>query len=381
MASLDPRLNPGPQWGITIVPGLLFDFLVKLPLIISDILVAVVIYRMVYKSLHDERTARSACILWFLNPLVIWVSAAWGMFDTLPALFTILAVYFTMEKKFLYGSVALVVAIAMKYYALVLVFPLLLLAWKEGGKKGLIRTAATTIISLGILLAPSFSSSKLALIQVASGPALSSAYYSGLSIWTIVALFSTADVALLSSGAVALSLLLVYYHILTKRGENGLLPVISSFALPLVPLLLLYTFVGENFLVWLMPFAAILGSTGGITRRLCWSLSTVGLISSFTDSLLPFYFLPVAPWVGGILVTILGFVEPYRVAPSGAVVTGITIGKVFLASLSIASCSILLFLAMRWAKSRDLGGLDARAAENHSEADPGNEAEYSSGRC
>src|SRR5271155_4727484 len=40
ISALDPRLNPGSRWAISVIPGLLYDFLLKLPLIASDTLVA-----------------------------------------------------------------------------------------------------------------------------------------------------------------------------------------------------------------------------------------------------------------------------------------------------------------------------------------------------
>jgi hypothetical protein len=344
MSSLNPQLNPGAQWGITTIPGPIFDFLVKVPLMLSDVLIALIIYSLAKKASGDEGFAASASALWFLNPLVIWVSSAWGTFDALPALFTIGALYLATEKRFVYAGVALSLAVAMKYYAIVLVVPLLYLAWKDSGRKGLLQSGISVAISLLVLFAPLFAETGTAFTQLASGPALSSSYYSGISIWTVVTLFSSTSIATISSIAVAMSLLAVYYVTLTRIRVKSFIPVVSSFALPLLALLLFYSFVGENFLVWLMPFVAILAARNKGTKRLYWALSLVGLISAITDSLLPYYLLPVAPWIGGFLIRLLDLAGPYRVGASGTVGTGMTIGKLFLSGLSIVSFAILILL-------------------------------------
>lgn len=351
MASLDPRLNPGAQWGITVVPGLLFDFLVKLPLIVSDIAVAMIVYKLTYRLSHVREMATSAAALWFLNPFVIWVSAAWGMFDTLPALFTILAAYLAMTRRLTYSAVALAVAIALKYYAVVLVFPLLVMAWRIGGRRELAKAATVFFVSTAILFAPSLTKSGAAVVELSSSPALSSTSYSGLSILTAVTLFATTNVALFSTSMVTGSLLLVYYGIVHRSKVMKASDIIAYFGISLLPLLLFYSYVGENFLIWVLPFGAILASDDSITRRLYWALSLVGLTSSVTDSLLPYYLLPVSPWIGGLLVLILQLAGPYRVAHSGTMARGISTGKLALVSFSLSSFLILFALLLRWFRS------------------------------
>ena len=67
------------------------------------------------------------------------------MFDTLPALFTIIALYLLLERKFDWAAVSLIVASALKYYAIVLLIPLLVIAWQTSGRKELLRTLSFTV--------------------------------------------------------------------------------------------------------------------------------------------------------------------------------------------------------------------------------------------
>lgn len=93
----------------------LFNFVVKLPIVIGDIFVGLIIYRFV-NSRKDEHAAREAFIFWFFNPLVIFTGAMVAQFDVLPALTSLLAFVLFMERKYLLAGVSLGVAIMAKIY-------------------------------------------------------------------------------------------------------------------------------------------------------------------------------------------------------------------------------------------------------------------------
>ncbi len=96
--------------------------------------------------------------------------------------------------------------------------------------------------------------------------------------------------------------------------------------------------------MWIIPFSSILSAKSLRIDRTHWSISILAFISSITDSLLPYYMLPVSPWIGGLLVSMLGLAAPARVAPSGVPVEGITFGKIFLSALGVISFVILLLM-------------------------------------
>jgi Gpi18-like mannosyltransferase len=346
ISSLDPRLNPGAPWNITVVPGLLFDFLVKLPLIASDTIVAILLYRIVLRFSSDERMAISASVAWFLNPLVIWVSSGWGMFDTLAVLFTVLSLYFVMENKFAYSGLALTAAVAMKYYPVVLMIPLFAIAWREGGRKGLVHLTLAIVGASVFLFLPLLAQSLQGFGSlIAGGPQLAM-NYSGLSFWTAITLFQPVPYqAVISSALVATSLGGVYY-LIAKSSSRNPHSYSAYFAFSIIPLLLFYRFVGENYFVWLIPFASILVLRSTRARILLWTLSVVALISSVTDSLLPYYLLPVAPWIGKYLIQMLSMVSSYRVANGGVVDHTISVGKIVLSALGIAAAVLLVLMAL-----------------------------------
>jgi GPI transamidase subunit PIG-U len=347
ISALDPRLNPGARWGISVIPGLLYNFFLKIPLIISDALVAFFIFKIVVRSGRSENIAALAAALWFLNPLVIWVSSGWGMFDTIPTLFTVLALYFLLDGKYNLTAIMIVIAIFLKFYAAILLFPIFLIMWKKSGFRGILSPLAATLIVTAIFSIPLlFVSNPLSYIT--SSAAASAFQYSGLSIWTALSLgISSSNFSLISDILVLAGLIITYFFILKSNlFTNELRNSVSFFLIPIAVLLLFYKFVGENYFVWIIPFSAVLVSDQVHIGKLHWSISFLALVSSVTDSLLPYYMLPLSPWIGSALISMLGLVAQDRVSPNGTAVQGITFGKVFLSSLGVLSLILLLLMIL-----------------------------------
>ncbi len=352
MTSLDPRLNPGAPWNIPIVPGLLFDLLVKLPLIASDLIIGVLLYKVVKKHFGDANAATSISMLWVLNPLTIWVSSGWGMFDTLPVLFTVLAFYFVLEERFGVAGISLSVAMMLKYYGVVLVFPLVFIVWRFYGKKAAIRGIFWMCLSSFGFLVPLIAGAAKGGISPLS-TSMNGLRYSGLSFWSSITLFwPTTDQLLISGVLIVFSLLGVYTWIAVKSPNGKFHASSIAFALPITALLSVYWFVGENFIIWILPFAAILTLRGKIAKAGYWLISLLALLTSVTNSLVPYYLLPVAPWIGSFLVSIIVAISPYKVAPQGTVSTGVGLGKVFLSAGGILSTLILILLAISWVRGQ-----------------------------
>lgn len=356
ISSLNPQLNPGAPWDITVVPGLLFDLLIKLPLILSDTLVAILIHRIVLRQFNEEKLAVAAASMWFLNPLVIWVSSGWGTYDTLPVLFTVLSLYFLQERKFPAAGLALVVAIAMKYYAVVLVIPLLLIAWKEGGRKKLLQSSLTICISSIVLFLPLIKQIVVGVTPIVVGPPQLGTTYSGLSLWSAVTLFQPIpDLGILSIVSASILIVCIYFW-MGKKYTGRLLSFNAYFGISIIPLLLLFRFVAENYFVWLVPFLSIFALGNKRVKYLLWALTSVAFLSSITNSLLPYYMLPMAPWIGGFLAGLLSVATPYRVSSAGAVASTFSVGKIFLAGLGIVSAALLVLILFTWL-SAESGGI------------------------
>ncbi len=269
------------------------------------------------------------------------------MFDTFPALFTVLALYFVLQRKFTITGLFIVAATLTKFYAIVLLVPLILIVWRKGGLRSAWWFLGTTSLFALLAAIPLFFISNPLSYVTATTPSLAF-QYAGLSLWTAVSLiFSGPYLNLISYALVIAGLSFVYFFMFrTKSSYGELTTIVSYFLIPIIILLLFFKFVGENYIVWLVPFSAILAVSNTRILKTHWSISLVALLSSVTDSLLPYYMLPLSPWIGGFLASMLGLVSSERIAPNGTVVQGITFGKLFLSALGLISFVILVLMLL-----------------------------------
>lgn len=200
-----------------------------------------------------------------------------------------------------------------------------------------------------VLSAPLLSETASSYASVVGGSASSGLSYSGLSFWTAITLFVTGINFSLISDALVVALLAIAYVWMWRRSPVfDLFSASIYFGLPILVLLAAFRFVGENYFIWVLPFAAIIASRGGHYKVLFWAMSILALVSSMTDSLLPYYVLPMAPLIGHYLVGILGSVAPYRVAAGGSVTQALSLGKLYLSAIGLLATAILALTAREW---------------------------------
>lgn len=346
VSQLNPVLLPGPQYPILLVPGILFDILVKTPLIASDTVIAILVYKMVLKSLRNERLAVSAAAIWFLNPLVFWVSSGWGMFDTIPTLFTVLSLYFLEGERPIASGASLAIATALKYYAIVLFLPAGILILGKRGSKAVASFGLSALVGLFVLFIPYAEAATGRIASLVAGISVCDCqgiHSSGLSFWSTVTLFFPLNQNQLYLLILVPAMALTLRPLFRQREIEGISNSSLFYSAPLLTLLAFYKFVGENYLVWAMPFLAILAVTHQNVRKPVLALGFVGALSSVTSSLLPYYFLPASPWIGSYLVSALAFLMPYQVSPGGTLVSGLTVGKAYLAGIDVVASGLILF--------------------------------------
>lgn len=73
--------------------------LFKLPVILADLGISIIIYKLVLKLTKSANKAILGMTLYFLNPITIFVSGAWGQTDSLVALFGIISFLLLLRKK------------------------------------------------------------------------------------------------------------------------------------------------------------------------------------------------------------------------------------------------------------------------------------------
>lgn len=96
-----------------------FNLAFKMPLMIADYLTAVLLYHFV-SLMKDRESARRVFVLWFLNPLVIFISSIYGNFDVLAVFFSVLSLYSMYRKMYLSAGLAIGLGIAFKLFPMYL---------------------------------------------------------------------------------------------------------------------------------------------------------------------------------------------------------------------------------------------------------------------
>lgn len=137
----------GGDRGVTIL-------LMKLPIIVADVLCGVLLWHMARLRGLNSNRAYFIASLYLFNPLTIFISSVWGMFDAIPAFFTLLSLYFLIAGRETASAISLGLATSFKIYPAILMPPILLdLFNKRGYRQAVLSvvipfTAVLLLVSL-----------------------------------------------------------------------------------------------------------------------------------------------------------------------------------------------------------------------------------------
>ena len=105
-----------------IIPNfLLYNLAIKLPIIAANICLAYLVRHILNKLGVQGKTSRRAWIFMLFNPFLLIASSAWGQFDPVVALLSLLSLLFISEGKLTSPAILLALAISLKPTALPLV--------------------------------------------------------------------------------------------------------------------------------------------------------------------------------------------------------------------------------------------------------------------
>ncbi len=116
-----------------IIPSIfLYNLLIKLPIIAANILLAFLVADILKKLDVEQEIRWKAWVFLLLNPFLLYFATAWGQFDSIVALFSLLALVLLYSEKPRISAVLLALAIALKPIALpILPVSLVFLAGKS----------------------------------------------------------------------------------------------------------------------------------------------------------------------------------------------------------------------------------------------------------
>jgi hypothetical protein len=277
----------------------LFNLIIKTAFIISDILSAILIYKIVYEK-YGRNAAGFSFVLWFLNPMLIWVSSIWGMFDSLAAFFTILSMYFLIKGKNSRSALSLAVASGYKLFPILLLVPIGIYMYRgTPSLRRLVSPALSFLFAFVLLFIPLLQHPSFFIQSYLSSPANSPAsdpsQTYGLTYWSL-APFTNISGIMANDLSI---LLLIELGIITASISIVILLKKCTFANLLFCQLLTtstiffsYLRVNEQWFVWLLPPLVMLSATGSIKKRYIILISSIAMFYSWVNSLFAAFFLP-----------------------------------------------------------------------------------------
>lgn len=141
------------------INGALMNFFMRLPSLLSDLLLATLIY-LVIKQRKKEKLAIIGSSLFLFNPVVIYNSSFWGQMDAVNNLFFYLSLFFLTRKAYFKTIVFLSLSLLVKFSLLFFLPILLLIVYKKinNAKRFSVYIIASliiiTILTLPISLTP-----------------------------------------------------------------------------------------------------------------------------------------------------------------------------------------------------------------------------------
>lgn len=129
--------------------------LLKLPAIISEIIIAVLVFRAASKE-AGKRFGLLCSLLILFNPALFFNSSVWGQIDPVFALFIVICLYYLKKENYLAGALFFAIALLVKPQAIMFA-PVVGLAFlyalfkRRGLKKALIGISGGLVIVAGVL--------------------------------------------------------------------------------------------------------------------------------------------------------------------------------------------------------------------------------------
>jgi hypothetical protein len=167
-----------------------------------------------------------------------------------------------------------------------------------------------------------FVPSQVVVASFASNPVTNPLAF-GLTYWSVFLLDRTVNAPL--SGAfiflvcgllVAISVTLTFWKIGKMTFQRREFDLVTSMLFCVLALFLSFRIILEPWFVWALPFLIILCMGGRVKGAFYWGASLIALLYACLNCPLPFFFLPVAPWIGNSLVSNVNFIlrfDPVRI--------------------------------------------------------------------
>lgn len=285
-----------------------FEGLAKIPLVVFDTLLAALLYRIVAVRFRKPEAARVVAVLFYLNPVVLWISAVWGTIDVLPTYFALLGSLLFLDRRGYASGVAFGVAIAFKYYPLIILLALILGLRERRERRVAKETVAAAFVVLVAVSIPFLILDPGSYVGGILSPA-GGVFVGNLSIWTLLSNVGVEDVP---AWIASLDILLVVGVIAVLSWVAGGAPGAQRdplfwIDLSLMALLVFYALfriVNDQYVFWIIPFLTLKVVLGHERLAPLLGISLLVVLAGLVNVAHYSFFLPMltispnlAPWV------------------------------------------------------------------------------------
>jgi len=271
---------------------LLYNLAIKVPLIAANIGLAYLVRGILNRQGVASSVSRGAWIFFLFNPFLLSVSSAWGQFDSIVALLSLLALVLLDSGRLKTSAFVLALAVSIKPTAL----PLLLVAFIYLLKRPYRRLVHYSAVTLASLLL--FCVAPFIILRWDATPVLQhwNVFFSvggGISFMTFLELlqgsYQLTD-AWAITGMLWVPALAVAAIALMRSGIHGFPDLVKKSTAVVLVFFLARSWVSEPNLVLILPLVVILTSLGELKERaltLVWVLPLVfGIFNTSTVQLL-----------------------------------------------------------------------------------------------
>jgi len=324
---------------IEYIPNPLYIFMIKMPLLLSDLLSTFLLHRIVNSYCNNKKTNQISAF-YFINPMSIWISAVWGQYESLINLFVLLSIYFVVKNKPFISNISIIISALLKPYSIVVLIPLYFSLFKK--RINTYYPAMIKILIFNVIL--------LVIICV-SYPSLLSHYYNfilmffqsesysdifgfGISYWSISMVLNMSNIIWFNIEVVLIiTSFIISINVLMKYKTNDLVEYISLNSFILVSgVYLSYRYIGETRFYFILPFICILISKKIIPFPKSIILSIIPLL--YVQKNFPYYLLPLTYINSTFLEPLFTYTKAFRIVDNNFLIPSTT-GAIILSILGI----------------------------------------------
>ena len=255
------------RFHIATISTIPFNLMMKVPFVICDILVGYILYKLIFKYTDSKRKATYGFGLWFLCPIVIYMSSVQVMFDTISALLLLLTIIMLSKDKCFLAGALFSTVVLLKFFPAFCVLVFLGYIWVKHRDDGLAkRKIAEAILGAGIMALVLF------LPQILNGQIEDTLSF---IIGRVSGDTNLSGTILTAAGILAAVLGMIYfgYRMFKEKKENAD-KALFKYAFLALACSMFMSF-GPQYVIVMIPLLVFHIFTSDISYRKCWILISV----------------------------------------------------------------------------------------------------------